>query len=447
MTLIELDRDTPLDPGPVPPPHRYRRLGLLLVVALTVLLGGAAPLAGTFWRYLGAIPPTAGVEAPIQLAGGRLFTVVTAGDRRVLTAWGLRPAPYRLWSAELPPKAGFDPAEGVFSPVWVRQTGEVVLITTGLSTVALESGTGRIRWSAAARVTAGGGGTGMVVERIFRPGTRYDQESGDPGMLYFSADGQPHTEPPVRTEVRGIDLATGEVLWTAGPPGSVTADVVPGDRPAVLVTASDRLTLHDARTGAVLREAVLPERAGSGPSTSDVVGDVALVGYDAAGLETGYDTRTLEELWTRDSHAGMDPPSCAGLLCAGSRDETLVLDPRTGRTAWSLSSAADLEAAAGWVLRTDPSTGDPVALADPATGVSRTDLTGWTGVVESFAGHVLLLRRDNPGGGQTFGAVRPGSPEVRTLGVADLDGAECGGDDRYLVCRDLRGLRIWTYRL
>ncbi|GAA1605750.1 PQQ-binding-like beta-propeller repeat protein [Actinoplanes couchii] len=463
MTLIELDRDAPLDPvaAPGPPPHRYRPAGLLLALALVVLLGGAAPPSGTIWRHLGVLPPTAGLETPIQLAGGRLFTVAPVGGRRVLTAWTLQPAPARLWSAELPHDPAVDASVPI--PVTVRQRGDLVLATAGMTTAALESATGRPRWIFGARIAAAGGDLGVMVERIFRPGTDYDQESGAPGRLYFSADGQPHTEPPIRTEVRGIDLATGAVLWTATQAGSVTADPVPGDRPAVLITASDRLTLHDARTGAALRETELPQRSGAGPASSSVVGPVAVIGYEEAGVQAGYDTRTLDLLWTRDLHTEMDPPSCAGLLCAGSRDATVVLDPRTGQPLWGLDHPADLEVRAGWVVDIDPSTGAPARLLDPATGDPRTELTGWTDLVESFAADRLVLRRDGrafgvvlaggPSGaagsaGDPFGAAGPaGDPVVRLLGGAELDGQECAADDRYVVCRAVQGLRIWAYRV
>ncbi|SDT78090.1 outer membrane protein assembly factor BamB family protein [Actinoplanes derwentensis] len=441
MTLIELDRDTPLDPdaGRIPPPRLYRPLGLLIVLVLTVLVGGAAPRSGTLWQYLGVIPPTAGIDTPIQLAGGRLFTVVPAGGRRILTAWAPPPAPAKLWSTELPSATAADVSTPV--PVSVRQNGDLVLVTVETTTTVLESGTGRIRWMIGSRVTTAGNGTVATVARIFRPGTLYDQESGAPGRLYFSADGQPHTEPPIRTEVRGIDLATGGVLWTAETAGSVTADAVPGDRPGLLITSSDRLTLRDARTGAVLRETALP-----GASSSETIGDVAVVGFDEAGKQSGYDTGTLDLLWTRDLPADLDPPSCAGLLCAGSREATTVLDPRTGRPAWRLGAAADLDVRADYVLDTDPSSGDPMRLLDPATGNPRVDLTGWSGVVDSSAAHTLVLRRDSQDGGQVFGVVPAGHPEVYTLGVADLDSPECGADDRYVVCRDVQGLRIWTYR-
>ncbi|MEU4621453.1 PQQ-binding-like beta-propeller repeat protein [Actinoplanes sp. NPDC023801] len=451
MALIELDLDAPPDRSAErrpPPPWRYRHLGLALAVVLLFTLAGAAPAGGTFWRELGLIPAEAGTEASIQLAGGRVFTVVSTGRNRTLTAWEPQPSPHRLWDAEVPISASFDPVNGVFGVVRVERIGDLLLLGAGLSSTVLDPATGRIRWTTPARITPVDGGTAVVTERIFRPGTLYDQESGDPGMLYFSADGQPHVEPPIRTEVRGLDLATGAVLWSAAPGGSVTAEAVGGDdRPAVLITASDRLSLRDARTGAVLRETGLPEENGSGPGTSDVLDDVVLIGYPEAGRQAAYDTRTLERLWTRDLHPGHDSVDCAGLLCTGARGEVRVLDRRTGRTAWSAPSEAELAMRSGWVVMSEPSSGTPAALADPATGRPVVPLSGWSGEVEGFASRVLLLRRDDGNGDRVFGAVLPGQPEVRLLGTAGGSGGDCGGDDRYVVCRDVRGLRVWAYRI
>ena len=491
MALIDLDLDAP--PGSSgehrpPPPWRYRHLGLVLTAVLLIALGGAAPYGGTFWRFLGLIPAEAGTEAPVLLAGGRAFTVASAGRDRTLTAWALEPAPHRLWTAPVPISASFDPVNGVFGVVGVKRYGGLLLLTAGLSSSVLDADTGRVRWTTPVRVTASSPGTALVTERIFRPGTLYDQESGDPGMLYFSADGQPHTEPPVRTEVRGLDLTGGEVLWTAAPSGSVTAEPVAGDRPAVLITTSGRMELRDARTGEVLREAALPKVAGAGPGRSEVLDDVVLIGYPEAGLEVGYDARSLTRLWTRELDAGADPVNCVGLLCtragdeagpgqgggpgeagpgqgggpgeagagegggpggegAGDRWEMRVLDPRTGRTAWSVTADAELARRAGWVLQTEPSSGVPVRLMDPGTGAPRLELRGWTGEVESFAAHVLLVRREDRGGGRVFGAVLSGAPEVRILGVAEGSGGECGGDDRYVICRGVRGMQIWAFRV
>ncbi|MFC4068071.1 outer membrane protein assembly factor BamB family protein [Actinoplanes subglobosus] len=451
MALIELDLDAPPDRltgRRHPPPWRYRPLGVALAVVMVLTLAGAAPRGGTFWRPLGLIPAEAGAEAAIQIAGGRVFTLVLAGRSRTLTAWDPQPSPHRLWSAEVPISATFDPANGVFGAVRVRRIGDLLLVGAGLSSTVLDADTGAIRWTTGNRITPVRDGLAVLTDRIFRPGTLYDQESGDPGMLYFSADGQPHVEPPVRTEVRGLDLATGTVLWTATPGGSVTAEPAGGDGPAaVLITASDRLSLVDGRTGAVLRETGLPQEAGAGPGTSDVVGDVALIGYPEAGLQAGYDVRTLDRLWVRDLHTDGGPDTCTGLLCAAGDREVQVLDRRTGRVAWSAPSEAELAVRDGAVLLTPAGDDGPGLLVDTTTGAPRADLTGWDGEVEGFGAHALLLWRDEKGGGRAFGAVLPGATEVRYLGAADgLDG-DCGGDDRYVVCRDVRGLRVWAYRI
>ncbi|WP_433791644.1 PQQ-binding-like beta-propeller repeat protein [Actinoplanes sp. CA-252034] len=451
MALIELDLDAPPDRltgRRTPPPWRYRPLGLALAVLLVLAVAGAAPPAGTFWHPLGLIPTGTAAESMIQIAGGRVFTFPLAGQSRTLAAWDPQPSPHRLWSVEVPVSATFDPANGVFGAVRVQRIGDLLLVGAGLSSTVLDPDTGAIRWTTPNRVIPVPGGLAVLTDRIFRPGTLYDQESGAPGMLYFSADGQPHVEPPVRTEVRGLDLATGEVLWTTTPGGSVTAEAAGGDGPpAVLITESDRLSLRDARTGEVLRETELPEEAGSGPGTSDVLDDVALIGYPEAGVQAGYDVRTLERLWTRDLHTDGEPDNCAGLLCTGGKGEVRVLDRRTGQVTWSAPAETELAARAGAVLMSRPDGDGPEMLVDAVTGALRVDLTGWTGEVEGFGSRGLVLWRAEKDGGRAFGAVLPGAAEVRYLGPADGLGGECGGDDRYVVCREVRGLRVWAYRI
>jgi hypothetical protein len=215
----------------------------------------------------------------------------------------------------------------------------------------------------------------------------------------------------------------------------------------VLITASDRLSLRDARTGDLLRETVLPEEAGSGPGTSDVLADVALIGYPDAGVQVGYDVRTLERLWTRDLHTDEGPDNCTGLLCTTGGREIRVLDRRTGQATWSAPATTELASRAGSVLMSGPDGDGPEMLVDAVTGTLRADLTGWTGEVEGFGSHALLLWRDEASLGRAFGAVLPGATEVRYLGTADGAGGDCGGDDRYVVCRDVRGLRVWAYRI
>lgn len=449
MTLIDLDRVAEPDgkPGRRPPPWRYRHAGLLVALLLLLTSGGAAPSASVFWRHLGRLAPAPVGEVPVQLTGGRLYTVSSSGRQRQLTAWRLDP-PGQLWTGEVPLGAGYDALGGVFGAVTVRQRGDVVLVSEGVTTTAMDVRTGAVRWSAPVVVTlVDSAATGVVVDRVFRPGTEYDQASGDPGPLYFSAAGVPHIEAPIRTEVRGVDLVTGRTAWTVAPGGSVTADPVRGDPPAVLITASDRLLRLDAATGDVLAETALPELDGAGPSTGAVVAGVALVGYPDPPRQVAYDVRTLRRLWQRDVTAGGgDTATCRDVLCAGPGSEPLVLDPATGAAAWTVHAGTDLTARAGTVLETRADTALPVRLADPRTGRTVADLHAWDEVLAGEPDGALVLRRD-VADGQSFGVVLPGRHDVRLLGTAEVTGDGCVADQHHVVCRDGTGLGVWAYRI
>ncbi|GAA2670394.1 outer membrane protein assembly factor BamB family protein [Actinoplanes palleronii] len=448
MTLIELDRDAPLEPPPTSrrPLAADRRTALVVALILLAALGGAAPASGIRWRYLGVITPAAAPDGPITLAGGQVYTVDTTGAEPSVTAWRPARPPVRLWTTRVP--VGGEPGVIPVASVTVRQAGEVALLTAGAATTAVDAATGQVRWSAP--VTVGvldGSGAGVTVDRVFRPGTEYDQESGDPGPLYFSASGEPHTEPPLRTDVRGLDLADGRTLWTTSPGGAVTVDVVPGDDPAVLITSSQRLTLVAGRTGRLLREAELPQLAGHGPASGSLIGDVALISYQEPGRQVAFEARTLRRLWERDvPEMVADPADCQGVLCDGGHGDLRVLDPGTGLARWRVQEDVDLAIRAGYVLETDAATGEPVRLTDPHTGATRVDLAGWTGEVAGSAGQPLVLRRREGRGAQAFATVVPGHAEIRRLGVAGTGLGDCDADGRFLVCRAADGLRIWAYR-
>ncbi|BCY14327.1 PQQ-binding-like beta-propeller repeat protein [Actinoplanes sp. L3-i22] len=449
MTLIELDREAHLDPPPAsrPPISAYRRGGLLLALALLVVLGGAAPAAGIRWRYLGAITAPIAPDGPIELAGGQIYTVDAGGTEPAVSAWSPASPPARLWTTRVP--AGDERNVAAAGSLSVRPAGDVTLLTSGVATTAVDAATGRIRWSSPIAVTVlPGSGVGVTVDRVFRAGTEYDQESGDPGPLYFSATGEPHTEPPLRTDVRGLDLSDGRTLWTTAPGGSVTVDQVPGDDPAVLITSSNRLTLVDGASGRLLRAVDVPRFGGHGPASGSLIGDVALVSYQNPGRQVAFAARTLRQLWTREvPDLVADPADCQGVLCAGGHGDLRVLDPGTGQARWRVQEDVDLAVRAGYVLQTDAASGEPVRLTDPRTGATRVDLTGWTGEVAGSADEPLVLRRRDKRGGQAFATVVPGHAEIHRLGVTGAGVGECDSDGRYLVCRSSGGLRIWAYRI
>ncbi|MFI1989168.1 PQQ-binding-like beta-propeller repeat protein [Actinoplanes sp. NPDC020271] len=448
MTLIELDRDASLDPPPAsrPPISAYRRTGLGLALVLLAVLGGAAPEAGIRWHYLGAISSTLSADTPVELAGGQIYTVDTGGTEPAVTAWSPESPPARLWTTRLPvgTQNGVVPA----ASVTIRRAGDVTLLTAGVATTAVDAATGQVRWSSPIAVTVlPGSGIGVSVDRVFRPGTVYDQESGDPGPLYFSATGEPHTEPPLRTDVRGLDLSDGRTLWTVAPGGSVTVDQVPGDDPAVLITSSARLTLVGGDTGRPLREVELPQFDGHGPASGSLLGGVALISYQNPGRQVAFDARTLRQLWSRTvPELVADPVDCQGVLCDGEHGDLRVLDPGTGKARWRVQEDVDLAVRAGYVLETDAASGEPVRLTDPHTGATRVDLSGWTQGVAGAADEPLVLRRRDKGG-QAFAAVVPGHAEIHRLGVVATGLGDCESDGRYLVCRSSGGLRIWAYRI
>ena len=452
MALIELDLTAQPDPPPTSPPpaHRYRLGGLLLAAVLAFAAGGAVPALPVLWRQLGEVPASGGPEAMFQLAGGRVYTVAATGAERVVTGWTLTERPRRVWTVRLPaPMVGGEEID--FGGVEAEQAGDVVLLSSGTHTTAVDAGSGAVRWTSRLPVTVlPGGRVGVVQEQQFRDGTWYDQASGDPGMLYFSSTGEPHTEPPLRTEVRGIDLATGARRWTVAAAGAVNVLPVPGAEPAVLLLASDRLERIDAVSGAVRRRIPLPEVGGSGPTSGELVDDAMLVYYGAygsAGHQVAYSPETLARRWSRSMPRELpDPPRCTGVLCVGSRTAVEVLDPATGQPKWRVALGVDLTRRGGYLLELGHESGLPARMLDAATGAPRVDLAGWYTEVESEAGQPLLLRRPLEAGASAFGVVLERRDAVQLLGVTHGVVGSCAADPRYVVCRADDRLRIWAYR-
>jgi outer membrane protein assembly factor BamB len=451
MAVIELDLTA--QPGPPlssrPPAYRYRLPGLVFVALLVAALGGAAPVRPTLWRFLGSVPGGS-AEFPFRLGGGRAYTVSAQGAVRSVVAWQLQKPPRRLWTARVTiPAAGPDavPLGGILA----QQAGDLLLFAEGAATTALDLRTGKPRWSAPVNVTPlAGGRYGVQQTEEFRAGTVYDQESGASGPLYFSSTGEPHTEPPTRSEVSGVDLRTGARLWSATVPGSVNVFPAPGREAAVLVLASDRLERLDGRSGAVLRQVGLPAAGGASVS-GGLADDLVLVDYGdyrSGGREVAYDAGTLARRWERSRpDAQEDPPVCAAVLCSGPRSALDVIDPATGRVAWRAPGHVDLIDRGEYILEVGADSGTPVRLADPATGAARVELTGWGEEIFS-TGPPLVLRKAGPGGRSVFAVVRSDRDRLQLLGEGPGALYECAADEAYVICRANRDskLQIWAYR-
>jgi hypothetical protein len=447
VAVIELDLDAPPASGPSRPPARLvRPLGLTLAALLTLTLAGAVPAASLLWQPLGLIPLT-DPDGTFLLAGDRVYTVGTGpDDRRITTAWdagGLT----EEWSTGTPAE---EPADGVVaSAAGLSVAGDAVQLTgSAYTTTMMDAGTGRVRWTEPAPVLSTGAGVGITHETHFRPGTEYDQASGEPGQLFWSSTGQPHTEPPRRTTVFGLDLRTGRRLWADDERGSALTVPVSGDAGAVLVVSADRLTLRDARSGAIRRQAEFPPA--TRPSWVDTAGDLLLVRRGTANggaLISAYRMATVEPVWQTDEPPDTGPGGfCVGLPCRPDRYGVAALDPRTGLPQWRTGVNLDLTAWDGGVVEERGLGGGPTRLLSRATGAVRAPLHEWNRVVVE-PGEPLLLSRVTADGGQTaFGVLRPGGDRVQPLGAGPGGASDCDISHRFVACRTSSGVAVWAYR-
>jgi outer membrane protein assembly factor BamB len=449
LALIELDLTAQPGPAPtsIPPARRYRTAGLVLAVVLVLALGGAAAPDALRWSYLGTIPSSPIPESPFQLDGDRVYTASGLGNARAVSAWTVAKPPVRLWSVRFPARE-LGPDQVAYGDVRAKRAGDVVLITDGPDTTAVDPGTGATKWHLSIGVhPLPGGRVGLVQDPKFRAGTEYDQSGGAPGELYFSATGVPHDEPPVRTELRGVDLRTGATVWTAEPPGSVVAF---DDPDGVLVLASDRLTLHAAATGAVLRETMLAPLDGQKPEAGRLVGDLVLVSYGADDSKTrnlvAYSTRTLKPVWqVPEARVLTDPALCLDVVCADDKNGASVLDPATGRVLWH-TPGLDLMRYGDDVMEWDSAGSDPLRLADARNGDELLRLTGWHNDLAMSDDSPLMLRRTDSSQASVFAVVTGDPARLRPLGVTHGAVSACATDARFVICRSAGALQAFAYR-
>ncbi|HEV8566343.1 MAG TPA: hypothetical protein VGQ92_04485 [Actinoplanes sp.] len=451
VALIELDLDAPPPAVAGRPPARYcRYVGLLSAALLVLAVGGAATDQSTIWRRVGAVALT-GPDTSYRILDGRLYTMDTGGDERVISAWAMSPL-RRLWSATTPlerdPSSGSVVHDGGASLV---AAGAYVLLHSALGTSVLDARSGAVRWSTTSPVLAHSNGIGIVQETVFRPGTAYDESSGDPGPLYWSATGVPHTEPPQRTILRGLELATGYPRWSAEARGSVY--VVPDGRDATgfVVIAADRLTLRAADTGAVIRQRALPRSPGADVSFPEIAGDLLLLRHDnpdGGGVATAYGMDTFESRWrlaepADDGNAG----TCSGLPCRRERGGMVVLDAHRGVALWHAGRYVNLVQRGPDTLEVQSASNRPLRLRDHTTGRVLVDLRGWETVADSDdQAPLVLFRAVPPDGHAAFGVLAPGSRDIQPLGLAGGRVRECASDERYVACRVADGIEVWSYR-
>jgi outer membrane protein assembly factor BamB len=449
LALIELDLTARPGPAPtsIPPARRYRTAGVILAVALVLVLGGAAAPDALSWHFLGTIASPPIPESPFQLDGDRVYTAGGFGNHRTVSAWRLAKPPVKLWSLAVPARE-LGPDQVAYGDVRARTLGDVVLITDGPDTTAVDARTGATEWHTGIGVhPLPGGRIGLVQDPKFRPYTEYNQAGGAPGELYFSATGVPHDEPPIETELRGVDLRTGATAWTVSAPGSV---VVFDDPSGVVVLESGRLTLRSASTGAVLRTTGLPVLDGQTPQSGHLVGGLVLVSYgeehgDARSL-VAFSVATFRQLWrVPQAKVLTDPGVCVDLACADDQSGVSVLDPATGRTLWH-AGGSDLARFGGDVLVADTGTNDTVRVSDPANGDQKLSLTGWHSDISMADDSPLLVRRTDDSRASVFALVQDDPVALRPLGVTHGAVSDCASGPSFVVCRGTGVRQVFSYR-
>ncbi|GLY94827.1 PQQ-binding-like beta-propeller repeat protein [Actinoplanes sp. NBRC 103695] len=433
MAVIELDT------GPAPaatthPPVRLSRpAGLVAAVLLLFALGGAAPITPVMWRPLGSIPLA--TDGTVTMTGDRIVTISDGDLTRKVSVWQAD-GPRRLWTATT---AMTEPGADVvvLSGARVVVAGDTVLVwRPDYRTAALDLNTGRLRFVARARVETAAPGVGVTRESVFRPGSEYDQQSGDAGPLYFAEDGRAYREPPLSSALIGVDLNDGRELWRLPLRGLGLTSAV---RDGLLVLSADRIQVVDPATGRVLRE-----RA-SGGAWADVFDDVVVVQEEQRTV--GYDIATLTPRWTSPVRLLSDTITgarCDGVLCRRDRDAVKVIDPVTNTTVWQTGREVSLRREGAVVIEYDSLTQRPLRLNDARTGRTIEDLRGWQTVSVLTGGDPLLSRVEPGARRMSFAVVRAG--RIQPLGYAGSIVRDCRAADGLAVCRTDESVELFAYR-
>ncbi|MFI5931099.1 PQQ-binding-like beta-propeller repeat protein [Actinoplanes sp. NPDC051494] len=436
MALIELSpEETTAQPGPggLPPAYVYRRLGLLLGALLVLVLGGAAPPQSLLWRHVAFLPLR---DADFTAGDGQVYALDFTTDPPTIKAWSGRTG-RELWEISGPAAA-----DGPYA-INARIPG-LVLVNVRRSTTVLDSRTGTALWNSTTQLTPLGTGTGLITTERFRPGTEYDQESGDPGILYGTSSDVLHTEPALSTTLRGVDLRTGRELWTTTVPGSISTS---WSGTALVVFSSDRIAVRSPSTGAVLRERRLDSDT-AGQVWAETVGPVVLLHHGAYGEDeqiVAYSLDTLDEIWQQEQPDSEGSSfGCTGMPCLRSRDDLAVLDPGSGAVRWRTDGTVDLEAFGDAVLQVQAA-GDPRAVVDRRTGRTLVDLERWTISTPLPDDRGLLLMRAEAGAGLVLGVLPTGGTQVQLLGRVPGGTVPCRADTDVVVCQGDSGVDLFRY--
>lgn len=219
----------------------------------------------------------------------------------------------------------------------------------------------------------------------------------------------------------------------------------------VLVTDGGRLATWDARTGRPIAAGTVPTVAGRSTGLMWPVGDLVLVyvgdGYDA------YRLPGLGRLWhtTADLSQSWMETDCGVVICTFRQQRGMTaLDPRTGREVWRSARWAYAEPFGSYLL-SGLSTEEPALwVLDPATGRPLGNFGKWQGL--GPAGHGLLYGKTQETGKYRiwYGLLDPATRRIDYLGSADHVSGDCRTSttaDPVLMCRLIdASYAVWRLR-
>lgn len=370
MTLIELGEISSSSPEPpAAPPRRsdVRRFAVAAVAVLAVLTvtGSERPeprALPQLWRM-----PVG--DAPFTLTADSVYLVDERGAS--LRAYDAADGTPR-WSRPLDRQTGWFHTD-VPGTLLIHATSGVLADGTSPArseTLAVDSGTGAVRWRQAGEIGVATAESVMLVEW----------------------GGSEQNE--VR-RARVVGIADAAERWVLTPEQPVSSWTVTGPAPErpdrlITATAAGRLQVRRFSDGALLAEA--PRVAGFGHLFSDGP-HLYVVRLDGSRQTiTAYEVDTLRPRWEWKGGSGSGAQSCGALLCATTAPgEVDALDPATGEVRWHAS---------GWDLARPVGDGTLVVeshqinrqeLVDERTGRTVAQFTGGMTVLDPESPTVLGL--------------------------------------------------------
>ena len=412
------------------PPHPYRSLLAGLAVVLAAMLTGSVHRAAP-------TPPTvipAGLGDTTFAARDRYFVVGSTGVRLGRSLRNRIIAEYELPSGRLLSRTSVVVTGAINH---VTAAGGVILVSYQIDTVgahdtvAIEPGTGQVRWRHPARVMTVSPDGGLVLLRA-------EVVAGQPAHWY------------------GLDVRSGATRWAVDEPAAGFTTMAGDDESGfpsrlVTVTVGGHLETHDPWTG--VRTAVTTIDAPTewrlrGLNVA-VVNDLVLIGGHR-GI-TAYGLFDLSLRW----HSPINftevfaLPRCGDAICLfGPFGGMHVLDPATGVRRWGTARWALAERAGAYLLVSGndrPEGQQPLVVLDPGSGRERGTLGPWQPVGRIRPdGTVVALRVQLGERRVWYALLDPASLGVRLLGKADSVSGDCQVTVQVLICRRVdASVGIW----